>query len=104
MAKEKLLNEYKAAVTVGMSPNRRSPGCADASGANALGRRPGRGAVRRDAAHLGLQPQSIDQSSERARLLTPARVIKEEPWEGLAPVLQHADELAACEFRRHTLV
>ena len=34
-----------------------------------------------------LQPKGIDQSQKRSRLLPPAGVVDEEPWERLAPIL-----------------
>jgi hypothetical protein len=46
-----------------------------------------------------LEPKGIDQSGERGGLLTPTGVVKEESGKRLAPVLQHANELAPCEVR-----
>src|SRR5690242_10324102 len=42
-----------------------------------------------------LQPERVNQSRQRRRLLPPARVIKEESWERLTPILQHADKRSA---------
>ena len=44
-----------------------------------------------------LEPWGINQSRKRGGLLSAARVIKEEPWERLAPVLEHANERATGE-------
>ena|SRR5947209_925791 len=52
----------------------------------------------------GLHPEGIDQSRKRRRLLSPARIIKKESRERLAPVLQHAYELAAREMMRNLIL
>jgi hypothetical protein len=49
---------------------------------------------------IRLRPESIDQSSKRRRLLTPAWVVEEESGERLAPILQYANELRAREMLR----
>src|SRR5271165_6916761 len=53
---------------------------------------------------MRLQPKRIDQSRQRGWLLPAARVIKEESGEGLAPVLQHANERPTREMRRHVII
>ena len=45
-----------------------------------------------------LQPECVNQSRKRRRLLSPARVVKKEPRKRLAPILQHANELAVREM------
>src|SRR5665213_350248 len=51
-----------------------------------------------------LQPEGVNQSRKRGWLLSPARVIKEESWEGLAPILQYADERAFREILRNLIL
>ncbi len=41
---------------------------------------------------MRLKPKGIYQHRKRRRLLPSTRIIKEEPWERLAPIRQHADE------------
>ena len=51
-----------------------------------------------------LQPENVDERRKRRRLLSSARIVEEESGEGLAPILQHADEFTAFEFRRDPLI
>src|SRR5689334_1820244 len=45
-----------------------------------------------------LHPDSGNQSRQRSRLLSSARIIKEESRERLAPILQHTNERATREM------
>ena len=51
-----------------------------------------------------LVSKCIDQSRKRGWLLSAARVIEEESWERLAPILQHADEFPPVELGFDALV